>query len=144
MAECFFNGEGVKKDESKAFSWWKKAAFRGHANSQYELANCFFNGTGTEKDVLQAYTWYQRASELGHSGARAKSMDISYGGLLDKYRIKHISKENLSKNAVKPVSKECLLDNMEEAANNSFFGKIIFLLLMFLVCLICLILSLER
>ena len=57
------NGNGVKKDEVKAFEWYKKSAEQEDSDAQNKLGLYYENGTGTEKDLEKAFYWYQKAAE---------------------------------------------------------------------------------
>ncbi len=62
---CYSNGEGVEKDDSKAFFWYKKAAEQGVPEAQFNLGFCYSHGKGVEKDAKQAVSWYKKAAEQG-------------------------------------------------------------------------------
>ena len=70
LGNCYYNGEGVEKDEVKAFEWYKKAAEQGHISAQYNVGVCYDNGEGVEKDKRKAFGWYERAAEQGHVEAQ--------------------------------------------------------------------------
>ncbi|CAB4495287.1 unnamed protein product [Rhizophagus irregularis] len=66
--EC--TGLGVKKDETKAFKWFKESAEGGHVSAQYNLGVYYNFGIGTKTDKVQAKLWYEIAIEGGHDGAK--------------------------------------------------------------------------
>ena len=49
----YYLGEGVAKDEQKAFYWTKKAAEAGVASAQYNLAMMFDKGAGTKQSSIR-------------------------------------------------------------------------------------------
>ena len=61
----YLNGEGVAKDEAKAFDYFKQASEQGDITSQYWLGFCYENGIGTPKDLNQAMSWYQKSTQRG-------------------------------------------------------------------------------
>ncbi|RDH88940.1 MAG: hypothetical protein DIZ77_05510 [endosymbiont of Seepiophila jonesi] len=65
-------GKGVKKDFSKAFLWFGKAAEQGFTKAQYNLGNLYEYGWGVTADREQALHWYQAAAEQGHRQAKRK------------------------------------------------------------------------
>ena len=66
MGNCYQNGIGVKKDEIRAFDYYKKSAEKGYVIAQNTLGYLYQNGQGTEKDLVKAIYWYNKASENGN------------------------------------------------------------------------------
>ena len=66
LARCYFEGEGLARDEAKAALWFRKAAEQGNANGQRGLGYCYHSGSGLEKDSTQAFFWWRKAAEQGH------------------------------------------------------------------------------
>ena len=54
------NGDGVPKDSAKAAEWYAKAAKRGYAPAEFNLAVMYQSGDGVSKDSAQAAYWYGR------------------------------------------------------------------------------------
>ncbi|MDP6690618.1 MAG: sel1 repeat family protein, partial [Alphaproteobacteria bacterium] len=50
-------GLGVRKQAVAAANWYRRAAERGHARAQYNLAARFINADGLVPDPVQAYKW---------------------------------------------------------------------------------------
>src|SRR5205814_1226591 len=63
---CHRLGKGIKKDEIKAFNYYKILAEKGIADAQHQLGNCFYNGIGAEVDKAQALHWYEKATSNGN------------------------------------------------------------------------------
>ncbi len=55
----------VHPNGAKAAYWYRKAAERGLAAAQMNLALLYDRGTGIPRDRLQAAAWYERAAEQG-------------------------------------------------------------------------------
>lgn len=58
VATAYFDGEGVEKDWTKAFEWFKKGADSGDAFSMLKLAECHNRGIGCVKDHNAAMGLY--------------------------------------------------------------------------------------
>ena len=61
----YLNGQGVAKDDNKAFDNFKQASEQGDITSQYWLGFCYENGIGAKADLNQAITWYQKSAQRG-------------------------------------------------------------------------------
>lgn len=59
-----------KKDLSKAAYWLERAAEKGDAKSQLELAVMYENGSGVERNGENAVKWYRFAAEQGEVKAQ--------------------------------------------------------------------------
>ena len=61
LGYVYFTGkEGVPKDETRALSWFKKAATRNSVLGKLYLARMYDNGWGTKRDVGSAYKYYEQ------------------------------------------------------------------------------------
>ena len=58
-------GDGVKRNSTKAFEWYWKAAKQGLAKAQFNLAVLYFTGDGVEKNFEQVVQWFRRSAEQG-------------------------------------------------------------------------------
>ena len=63
LGNCYLNGDGVPKNEIKAFEWYQKAAEQGNAFAQFNLGSCYYNGQGTPINYQLAVEWYKKAAE---------------------------------------------------------------------------------
>jgi TPR repeat protein len=70
LAECYLNGEGVKKDLKKACYFFQKAADSGDSNSQFNIAKCYFSGIGVSRDYEKAVHYFKKAAESGDSDSQ--------------------------------------------------------------------------
>jgi len=75
MAYAF--GDGVDKDQEKAFKYFKRSAEAGFAPAQYQLGVAYANGEGTEQDEQQALRWYKQAAVRGHTLAQ-RNLGLMY------------------------------------------------------------------
>jgi len=49
---------------------WRKAADRGHAESQARLGMCYCNGSGVDQNLELAVEWTRKAADVGCAGAQ--------------------------------------------------------------------------
>ncbi len=49
---------------------YRKAAEKGDAETQYQLAECYYNGQGVEEDYTEAIKWYSKAAKQGFKIAK--------------------------------------------------------------------------
>lgn len=59
----FLHGEGVTKDEARAFHWIAQAAQRQNADAQAWMGYCYLNGKGVAKNLPEAFHFYRLAAE---------------------------------------------------------------------------------
>jgi hypothetical protein len=70
--EMYEKGEGVRRNDSLSFRFYRKAAEQGMAEAQYKTAGLYRWGKGTVKSAYQAARWYQAAAEQGHSKSQVR------------------------------------------------------------------------
>jgi TPR repeat protein len=70
IGELYRDGIQVTPDAAGAAMWFRKAAVRGHAPSEYELAWVCEFGLGVPMDRLEAIAWYRRAAVQGHTESK--------------------------------------------------------------------------
>lgn len=58
-------GEGIAKNEKKAFQFFQNAANKGDITSQYWLGYLYEIGIGTDKNMDKAIEWYKRSAQRG-------------------------------------------------------------------------------
>ena len=71
LADMYFTGRGLSKDNEKAFKWLSKSAGYGFAPSQAKLGAMYFNGYGVAKDYKEAVKWFRLA-------AKQKNIEAQY------------------------------------------------------------------
>jgi len=67
---AFAEGEGVQQDYAVAVQYYRKAALKGYAPAQYDLAYSYEKGLGLECDLKQAAAWYRKAADQGDAEAQ--------------------------------------------------------------------------
>src|SRR5258708_4872363 len=70
LGVIYENGQGVAKDERKAFEWYEKAAAQGLAKAQFNLASMYSRGLGVAKDERKAAEWVGKAAAQGDAYAQ--------------------------------------------------------------------------
>ena len=70
LAEIYFKGIGISKDEVEAFKWFKKPAEQGNASAQERSGWCYSNGFGVPKDDAEAVRCFRTATNQGNDLAK--------------------------------------------------------------------------
>ena len=70
LAEIYFKGIGISKDEVEAFKWFKKSAEQGNASAQERSGWCYSNGFGVPKDDAEAVRCFRAATNQGNDLAK--------------------------------------------------------------------------
>ena len=74
LGNLFYDGIDVKENRSTAADWYRKAAEKGHAESQYKLGRIYeygsIKGFELSADYREALEWYLKAAEQGHAKAQ--------------------------------------------------------------------------
>ena len=81
LANHYYTGEGVEKNEQGAVIWYRKAAEQGHAVAQFNLAYCYHNGIGVEKNEREAVIWYKEAARQGLAVAQNTLANCYFNGV---------------------------------------------------------------
>ena len=73
VAEAYANGaEGTHVNAIEAFKWYRRAAYQGMADAQYNLGYAYDEGKATPSDTRLSVYWYTQAAEQGHVQAQLK------------------------------------------------------------------------
>ena len=87
----FFYGQGVEQDYQQAAFWLLKAAKRGYATAQNNLATLYADGLGVEKNTDRAIYWLRQAADQGDETARKNLtrlvLDAQGSPLTDQQRV---------------------------------------------------------
>ena len=65
----YFGKNNVRQDYAEAAKWFRRAAKKGEANSQFFLGMMYEKGEGVPQDDDEALTWYRKAAALCHDEA---------------------------------------------------------------------------
>jgi TPR repeat protein len=63
LGRAYFRGEGVPKDEKKAFEWIEKSAEQGNIDAINSMGYLALHGEGEARDEEQAVVWFERGVE---------------------------------------------------------------------------------
>mgnify|MGYP004528362093 FL=1 len=80
LGECYYSGNGTKKDINEAIRWYMSAANQGHSDAQFRLGECYNTGIGVTVNGSEAAKWYKMAAEQGHPEGQCKLGDCYYYG----------------------------------------------------------------
>ena len=80
LGVCYYYGNGVEKDLTKAVEWFTKAAEQGYVSAQYNLGYCYENGDGIDKSLTKAVEWYTKAANQGDADAQCNLGICYYNG----------------------------------------------------------------
>ena len=70
LGDLNLHGEGVARNTSEAFKWYKKAADRDDAMGQNNLGYMYIRGFGVDKDLSAAREWYLKSAKQGNPFAQ--------------------------------------------------------------------------
>lgn len=70
LADAYFAGRGVTRDEKQAAYWYEKAANSGDAVAQLQIGFFYEAGIGVAQDSKRATAWFQRAVAGGSVQAK--------------------------------------------------------------------------
>ncbi|OHC77182.1 MAG: hypothetical protein A3B62_05845 [Rhodospirillales bacterium RIFCSPLOWO2_01_FULL_65_14] len=70
MGSALVKGQGVEKDQAEAAKWFAKAADKGDAAAEFELARMYEEGRGLPKDDKKALEWLKKAAADNHADAQ--------------------------------------------------------------------------
>jgi TPR repeat protein len=76
LGVCYDYGFGTVRDLAAAAEWYMKAARKGDATAQLNIARCLREGDGLEVDKEAAYSWYLKAAKEG--GMAEAWLDVGY------------------------------------------------------------------
>ena len=65
LAVCYETGEGVRKNDAKAYLHYLAAALNGDLDAIGEVGRCLFHAVGTGRDRKAAEVWFRLADALG-------------------------------------------------------------------------------
>ncbi|MEI6399052.1 MAG: tetratricopeptide repeat protein, partial [Pseudomonadota bacterium] len=65
LGDCYFIGEGVKRDHAESLKWFSKAAAQGEKGAQFRVARLFEDGDPSVRNPLQALEAYKKSASGG-------------------------------------------------------------------------------
>lgn len=70
IAQAYFKGRGVTRDDAKGQEWLEIAAKRGDARARYDIGSAYFHGSGVPQDYARAVQYLSKAAVQGHANAQ--------------------------------------------------------------------------
>lgn len=77
---AYFYGNGVPQDYTQAVKLFRKAAYQGHVNAQYNLGYAYYYGQGVQQDYNEAVKWFRKAAVQGDSCAQISLGHVYFSG----------------------------------------------------------------
>ncbi len=71
------DGGGMGPNYKSASQWFRKAAERGVADSQFNLAILYARGIGVEQNLAESYKWFSLAAAQGDADSARKRDDVA-------------------------------------------------------------------
>jgi hypothetical protein len=69
LGKMYAEGNGINKNDEKAFFWYQTSANQNYAPSQYEVGSAYETGCGIQQDYAQAAHWFNLAAAQNHKPA---------------------------------------------------------------------------
>ena len=70
LGDCYFYGDGVRRNRPLGFKLIQQAAEAGESFAQYELSLRYLNGDFVEQNYDKEFYWLQKAATQGHASAQ--------------------------------------------------------------------------
>jgi localization factor PodJL len=71
------DGGGTGANYKSAAQWFRKAADRGVADSQYNLGILYARGIGVEQNLAESFKWFSLAAAQGDADSATKRDDVT-------------------------------------------------------------------
>ena len=69
LGACYDNGDGTKKNYTKAVEWYSKSSEQKNPVAMINLGTCYQHGEGVDEDKTKGFELYEQSALLGCSGA---------------------------------------------------------------------------
>lgn len=76
LANAFFEGRDIPKDEAQGMALLERAARSGHPQAQYEMGERVYGDGNDAEKYVDAYVWYAQSQRNGAEGADAKVTEL--------------------------------------------------------------------
>jgi len=81
LATLYRIGDGVGRDNERAFELTHRSAMLGNMEAQFSLGRMYLSGRGVEASAADAKAWMAKAAEAGHAGATEALVAVMTGVL---------------------------------------------------------------
>lgn len=69
LGDCYFNGDGIAKNDAEAFRWYESSAWGGSMWGKYNYGKCFLTGRGVAQDAGRARHEFRLSADMGNPWA---------------------------------------------------------------------------
>ena len=76
LANAFFEGRDIPKDEAQGMALLERAARSGHPQAQFEMGERIYGDGNDAEKYVDAYVWYAQAQRNGADGAETKVTEL--------------------------------------------------------------------
>jgi TonB family protein len=76
LANAFFAGKEIPKDEAQGRALLERAARSGHPQAQFQMGERTYGDGNNPENYVSAYVWYSQAQRNGAEGADAKVTEL--------------------------------------------------------------------
>ena len=76
LANAFFQGRDIPKDESQGMALLERAARSGHPQAQFQMGERAYGDGNQPENYVAAYVWYAQAQRSGANQAEAKVTEL--------------------------------------------------------------------
>jgi TonB family protein len=76
LANAFFQGRDIPRDETKGMALLERAARSGHAQAQFQMGERIYGDGNHSGNYVDAYVWYAVAQRSGAAEAEAKVTEL--------------------------------------------------------------------
>ena len=70
IADMYYEGRGIRKDNTKAFEYYSKSAEQGNEIAQYNLAVLYLKGEGVKINIVKAFEYFEKSSSNNYENAK--------------------------------------------------------------------------
>lgn len=85
LAKMYISGQGIFQNDSMAWHWNMKAAWKNNSEGQYQVATMFETGRGVPTSIKEAVKCYEAAAKQGYREAQI-SLGKIHAGWQSAYR----------------------------------------------------------
>ena len=76
LANAFFAGRDIPKDEAQGMALLERSARSGYAQAQFQMGERSFGDGNAAENYVTAYVWYTQAQRSGSDQAEAKVTEL--------------------------------------------------------------------
>ncbi|CAI2186384.1 17301_t:CDS:2, partial [Funneliformis geosporum] len=117
LGECYDLGNGVEKNEIKAFENYQKSANQGYLNAKFQLGYCFINGIGIDTSREKGIKLYNETAKRNDDYFYKESANKGY--LEAKYKVGYFYEYGIVVDIDKEKALELFKVAAEEGNSNS-------------------------